>query len=202
MTDDQCLKMRCFFHVAVVFAIGLSETQLFFHVSGARKLSKLALATPSNLAPATLPSSQIREHTLVTKAVVCIPLRTSCKNPHSAVASQHDAKHRCIRKGALTTPQLYGRACQATHPKNNFYLNENTIKYNDFETTAHNLPQKHNIFNIFENGSIDGKLGATFCLHSAADVLQKNAQLHFLTGAYFHKCCKTQLKLSLLSEKY
>ena len=135
--------------------------------------SKLALATPSNLAPATLPSSQIREHTLVTKAVVCIPLRTSCKNPHSAMAPQHDAKHRCIRKGALTTPQLYGRACQATHPKNNLHLNGNTIKYNDFETAAHNLPQKHNIFNIFGNGSIDKKLCATFCLHSAADVLQK-----------------------------
>ena len=90
------------------------------------------------------------------------------------MAPQHDAKHRCIRKGALTTPQLYGRACQATHPQNNLYSNGNTIKYNDFETAAHNLHQKRNIFNIFGNGSIDKKLGATFCLHSAAEVLQKS----------------------------
>ena len=156
--------------------------------------SKLALATPSNLAPATLPSSQIREHTLVTKAVVCIPLRTSCKNPHSAMAPQHDAKHRCIRKGALTTPQLYGRACQATHPKNNFYLNENAIKYNDFETTAHNLSQKHNIFNIFGNGSIDRKLGATFCLHSAADVLQKKCAAQFVDWGLFSEMLQNPTK--------
>ena len=53
---------------------------------------------------------------------------------------------------------------------------ENTRKHNTFVTFPSKCAKKHMLSNIFENDQGDEKRRRRFCLHSAADVLEKNMQ--------------------------